>query len=370
MRQARLAVALLALNPVFLFTSGSAVVEPLLTAILTGAALAAVRGRMKFAALLAALACLTATKAWIWIAAVAGFTAVELLRRRAPAGRRWPALAWAVPAIAVLVFLQLGFAPATHSVARGSLELASATTRGSIPGGALARVAQLAVTYGRAALPLFVFGALGLWMVVRRWSLGLDRATRAFPPLPGARLSRCGVRSWSRSEPTRVAIAISTPHCPRSPCSPRPLSTGMLPAVRLVAVAATGLIAVAFLPAFTSFAADNAGLIAAGRAVGERLRLADHRFSRRGVLQRPNSLAYRWVASASPEPPGRDRLDGLTWSDRRGARGHQLLPSHRGVSRSRKRPCGGALRTTWRAGALPGRRRQARLRVPASGRRS
>ncbi len=41
-RQARLAVALLALNPVFLFTSGSAVVEPLLTALLTGAALAAI----------------------------------------------------------------------------------------------------------------------------------------------------------------------------------------------------------------------------------------------------------------------------------------------------------------------------------------
>src|SRR6266853_1211702 len=92
-------------------------------------ALAAVRGRMKVAALLAALACVTATKAWIWILAMAGFTAVELLRWRAPTGRRWPALAWAVPSIAVLVFLQLGFAPATHSVARGSLELVSATTR-------------------------------------------------------------------------------------------------------------------------------------------------------------------------------------------------------------------------------------------------
>ena len=265
LRQARLAVALLALNPVFLFTSGSAVVEPLLTAILTGAALAAVRGRMKVAALLAALACLTATKAWIWVAAVAGFTAVEVLRRRAPAGRRWPALAWAVPALAVLVFLQLGFAPATHSVARGSLELASATTRGSIPGGALARVAQLALTYGRAALPLVVFGAVGLWIVIRRWSSGLDRATVRFLHFPAlvylaAVFGLVAIGAYTGSHrylyPALPSLAL--------------LAAAALdryaPAVRLVAVAAAGLIAVAFLPVFASFAAGNAGLIAAGHA--------------------------------------------------------------------------------------------------------
>jgi cellulose synthase/poly-beta-1,6-N-acetylglucosamine synthase-like glycosyltransferase len=265
MRQARLAVALLALNPVFLFTSGSAVVEPLLTAILTGAALAAVRGRMTLAALLAALACLTATKAWIWVAAVVGFTMVELLRRRAPAGRRWPALAWAVPAIAVLVFLQLGFAPATHSVARGSLELASATTRGSIPSGALARVAELALTFGRAALPLFAFGAVGLWIVVHRWSSGLDRATVRFLHFPAlvylaAVFGLVAIGAYTGSHrylyPALPSLAL--------------LAAAALdryaPAVRLAAVAAAGLIAVAFLPVFASFAADNTGLIAAGRA--------------------------------------------------------------------------------------------------------
>jgi cellulose synthase/poly-beta-1,6-N-acetylglucosamine synthase-like glycosyltransferase len=264
-RQARLAVALLALNPVFLFTSGSAVVEPLLTALLTGAALAAVRGRMKVAALLAALACLTATKAWIWIAAVAGFTAVELLRRRAPAGRRWPALAWAVPAIAVLVFLQLGFAPATHSVARGSLEVASATTRGSIPGGALARVTELALTYGRAALPLFAFGAVGLWTVVRRRSSGLDRATLRFLHFPAlvylaAVFGLVAIGAYTGSHrylyPALPSLALLAAAALDRYAS----------AVRLAAVAATGLIAVAFLPAFASFAADNTGLIAAGRA--------------------------------------------------------------------------------------------------------
>jgi len=266
-RQARLAVALLVLNPVFLFTSGSAVVEPLLTALLSAAALAAVRGRMKVAALLAALACLTATKAWIWIAAVAGFTALELLRRRAPAGRRWPALAWAVPAIAVLVFLQLGFAPATHSVARGSLEVVSATTRGSIPAGALARVSELALTYGRAALPLFAFGAVGLWAIGRRWSSGADRAAVRFLHFPAlvylaAVFGLVAIGAYTGSHrylyPALPSLAL--------------LAAAALdryaPAVRLVAVAATGLIAVAFLPAFASFAADNTGLIAAGRATG------------------------------------------------------------------------------------------------------
>jgi cellulose synthase/poly-beta-1,6-N-acetylglucosamine synthase-like glycosyltransferase len=265
-RQARLAVALLALNPVFLFTSGSAVVEPLLTALLTGAALAAVRGRMKVAAVVAALACLTATKAWIWIAAVAGFTAVELLRRRALAGRRWPALAWAVPAIAVLVFLQLGFAPATHSVARGSIEVASATTRGSIPGSPLARVVELAQTYGRAALPLFAFGAVGLWTVVRRWSSGTDRARVRFLHFPAlvylaAVFGLVAIGAYTGSHrylyPALPSLAL--------------LAAAALdryaPAVRLVAVAATGLIAVAFLPAFAGFASDNTGLIAAGNAV-------------------------------------------------------------------------------------------------------
>src|ERR1044072_2772626 len=85
-RQARLAVGLLVLNPVFLFTSGSAVVEPLLTALL----------------MTAALACLTSTKAWVWVGAAALFGLVELLRTHS----RVRALAWAVPAVAVLVFLQ------------------------------------------------------------------------------------------------------------------------------------------------------------------------------------------------------------------------------------------------------------------------
>jgi hypothetical protein len=260
-RQARLAVALLVLNPVFLFTSGSVVAEPLLTAFLTAAALAAIHRRMKLAALLAVLACITATKAWIWIAAVAGFAALELWRRRAPDWRR-PAIAWAVPAIALLVLLQLGFAPASHSVARGSIEVASATARGSLQSGAFARVAELAQTFGLAALPLFVFGAVGL-------RAGVSRPAMRFLHVPAlvylaAVFGLVAIGAYTGSHrylyPALPSLAL--------------LAAAALDryaaAIRVVAVAATGLIAVGFLPVFANFASDNGGLIAAGRAVAGR----------------------------------------------------------------------------------------------------
>src|SRR5207245_6485352 len=142
-RQARFAVVLLVLNPVFLFTSGSAVVEPLMTALVSGAALAAVKGRMKLAALLAAMACVTSTKAWIWVTAAAALALIAAIRSRASLRRRATALGWAVPALGALVFLQLGFAPASHSIARGTVEVVSATARGSVPAGSLGRLGEL-----------------------------------------------------------------------------------------------------------------------------------------------------------------------------------------------------------------------------------
>ncbi len=265
-RQARLAVALLVLNPVFLFTSGSAVAEPLLTALLTSAALAAIRRRMTLAALLAALACATATKAWIWVAAATGAALIELLKRRAP-GWSKPAIAWAVPAIAVLVFLQLGFAPASHSVARGSLEVVSATARGSLPAGGLGRVGELTSTFGLAALPLFAFGALGLWNTVRSASSERERSTIRFLHAPAmvflaAVVGLVAIGAYSGSHrylyPALPSLALLA-----AAAIDRYTS-----AVRVAAVAATGLLAVAFLPVFTGFAADNAGLVAAGTATG------------------------------------------------------------------------------------------------------
>jgi hypothetical protein len=268
-RQGRLAVALLALNPVFLFTSGSTVVEPLLTALITGMALAAVRGRMKIAGFLAVLACLTATKAWIWIGAIAGFAALEIIRGRLTRDgghpRPAPAVAWAVPAVALLIFLQLGFAPASHSVARGSVEVVSATARGSLAGGVLTRLLELGGTYGLAALPLFAFGVLGLVLVLREPESfgGMARIRFLYVPAMvylGAVFALVAAGTYTGSHrylyPALPALAL--------------LAAAMLdrraPLVRTLAVGASGLLAVGFLPVFAGFASDNAGLVAAGKA--------------------------------------------------------------------------------------------------------
>lgn len=260
-RQGRIAAVMLLLNPVFLFTSGSAVVEPLLTSLLTGAGLAAVRGRMKVAALLAAAACLTSTKAWIWIAAAAAFALVAALRSRGPVRRRMPTLGWAVPAVAVLVLLQLGFAPASHSVARGSLELVAATGRGSVPAGAMARLLELTGTYGLAALPLFAFGLIGLVLVVREKTSPLVR----FLYVPSIvylaavfGLVAAGAYTGSHRYlyPALPALALLA-----ATALDRQAAT-----IRVLAVGAAGLLAVAFIPVFASFASVNAGLIAAGKA--------------------------------------------------------------------------------------------------------
>ncbi len=273
-RQGRLAVALLVLNPVFLFTSGSTVVEPLLTTLLTGAALAAVRGRMKWAAILALLACFTGTKAWIWIGAVVVFVVVEngLKKFRARGSSlqphwRAPAIAWAVPAIALLVFLQFGFAPATHAVTRGSIEVASATARGSLPVDAVGRLIELTGTFGLAALPLFALGIVGLVMAFRRPASDGARATLRFLHVPAlvylaAIFGLVTVGAFTGSHrylyPALPALALlAAAALDRHPI-----------VARLGAVAAGGLLAVAFIPVFASFAADNAGLVAAGKAAG------------------------------------------------------------------------------------------------------
>ena len=260
-RQGRLAVALLVLNPVFLFTSGTAVVEPLVTTLLVAGALAAYRQRMKLAALLAALGCLTSTKAWVWVGAAACFGLVVALRSRAATTTGARAVAWAVPALAILVFLQLGFAPATHSMARGSIEVMSATARGSIPGAGIDRVLELARTFGLAALPLFALSLPGLLVAIRAQS------ARAWTFLYVPSLAYLAVvfalvasGSYTGSHrylyPALPALALLAASA---------LDRQRLP-VRLATVAATAAIAVGFLPVFWSFGDQDGGLVAAGRA--------------------------------------------------------------------------------------------------------
>ena len=261
-RQGRIAVVLLALNPVFLFTSGSAVVEPLLTALLVGAGLAAVRGKMRLAALLAALACVTSTKAWIWLVAAAAFALLEGLRVR----QRRTSVAWAVPGLAVLVFLQLGFAPAAHSVTRGSIEVVSASARGSLPLGGLGRIVELASTYGLASLPLFALGSAGAAIALRR---------RVITPL--GRFVYVPAALYLAAVFALVASgAYSGSHRYLYPALPAMalFVAGVLErygsTVRVLATGASALLAVAFLPVFTGFADGNAGLVAAGRAAAPR----------------------------------------------------------------------------------------------------
>lgn len=259
-RQAWIATALLVLNPVFLYTSGSAVVEPLVTALLTGAGLAAVKSRMKVAAFLAALAVITSTKAWIWVAAAVAFAAIELVRSRS-FGRSRTAVAWAVPAVALLLFLQLGFAPAGHSMARGTIEVVSASARGSIASNGLSRLLELGSTFGLAALPLFALAPLGA-LVARRahtpaaWKFVYGPAIVYLAAVFG--LVALGVYTGSHRYlyPSLPALAL--------------LAAAVLDrhakAVSLVAVGASAILAVGFLPVFWSFGNLNAGLVAAGRA--------------------------------------------------------------------------------------------------------
>lgn len=258
-RQARLAVVLLVANPVFLFTSGSAVVEPMLTALLMTAAVGAVRGRMKVAAVVAALACATSTKAWIWVGAAVVAALIMVARSRLPARRS--AIGWAVPAIGLLVFLQLGFGSASHSVARASVEVMSASTRGSIPAGGVARLAELGTTFGLAALPLVAFGALGAVSAFRRqagvvWQFvyvpAIVYLTTVFV-LVGLGMYTGSHRYLYVALPAMALLAAAA------------LDRYSI-AVTTLTVAASAALSVAFLPVFWSFGDNNAGLVAAGRA--------------------------------------------------------------------------------------------------------
>ena len=266
-RQGRIAVVMLALNPVFLLTSGSAVVEPLMTALLTGAAVAAIRRRMRLAALLASLAAVTATKAWIWIGAAVAFVVIEAIHARITrrAARPLTAAAWAVPAVAVLVLVQLGYGPATHSIARGSVEVLSASARGSLPGGAVDRLLELTQTYGLAALPLFALGMVGIVSVARHpGSAGGDAALRYLhvPALVylAAVFGLVAAGAYTGSHrylyPALPSLALLA--AAALDRVPWPAGVG--------AAAACAFLVVGFLPVYATFGAGNAGLVAAGRA--------------------------------------------------------------------------------------------------------
>ena len=261
-RQGRLAVLLLALNPIFLLTATSAVAEPLLLLAITAASASVLARRYALAASWAVLACLTGTKAWLWIVCLlAVMIATALLAR---GGRRASQrLAWAMPALAVLALLQLGAGEATHSVARAAQEVGSAVARGDLnpdPGGrALAFLGYFLL----ASLPLAVLAPLGLRVYLQTEALQRLRLL----VLPGVlylgvltALVAAGIYSGSHRYYYLALPGLALLAAAGLDRHPRLLGAG--------AAIAAGLVTVAFLPVLAGFSAIDRGLAEAGRVAG------------------------------------------------------------------------------------------------------
>ncbi|HEX6548847.1 MAG TPA: glycosyltransferase [Candidatus Dormibacteraeota bacterium] len=256
-RRGRIAAVLLLLNPAFLLTATSAVAEPLMLALLLGVTALLQAGRWRWAAAAALLACLTGTKAWIWVGLlVAAGLALPLLE-----GRRRP-LAWAIPALAALALLQLGFAPAAHSVARASLEAGSATARGDLVAGALPRLQSFGGWFLVSAAPLALLAPAGLLRQIRARSGQL--ATLHIPALGYllivtalvvAGLYTGSHRYYVLALPSLAILAATA------------LDGLTLPTLATLGAAAA--LTVGYVPVMSAFAQENSGLLAAGRATAK-----------------------------------------------------------------------------------------------------
>jgi cellulose synthase/poly-beta-1,6-N-acetylglucosamine synthase-like glycosyltransferase len=325
-RRGLVAVALLALNPIFILTSTQAVAEPLLVACLLAAVWAASAGRLRAAAILACLACLTGTKAWIWLGCVLVVLGLEwLLRARGPAAS--PVLrrvAWIAPALALAVALQAVFGFASHSVARAAVEVGSATARGSLAIDPLVRGGQFLGYFALASLPTVALLPFGLVRVLRERLLTLVGLPALLYLGLVAALVFAGVYSGSHRYyyPALPGLAL--------------IAAAAVDRVRLplafVPVGAAVVVAAAFVPVLGGLAAGNRGLVAAGTSVS----------------QIPGALLTDSPAAAyfSRKPPAQvygsrelpaDRQAALSWMRSRGVgglvledidyyRAHQVLP--------------------------------------------
>jgi hypothetical protein len=258
-RRGLLAVALLALNPIFLLTSTQAVAEPLLVLLLLGAVASR---RLGPAAVLASLACLTGTKAWLWLACLLAVqAAVWALRARSGGTLGRGRLAWAVPALTVAVVLQAGFGFASHSVARAAVEVASATARGSVPGAPLVRGGQFLGYFALASLPIVALAPLGLARSLRGRALTMVALPSALYLAVVAGLVLAGVYTGSHRYyyPALPGLALAAA-----------AAADRLPRLWVLAPAGVAAaVAVAFVPVLNGLAADNRGVHAAGvRAAG------------------------------------------------------------------------------------------------------
>ena len=260
-RRGLIAVALLALNPIFVLTATSAVAEPLLVLFLLAAAAAASERRFGLAAVFACLACLTGTKAWLWLGCVLVVLGAESFLRGAGSRGVARRLAWVAPALALALALQATFGFASHSVARAAVEVGSATARGSLSGSLFVRGRDFIGYFALASLPVVALAPFGLWATLRRRQAA-DRSLLlvAWPSLLYLGLVTAlvvaGVYSGSHryyypALPGLVLAAAAATDRLRMPRA-------------LVPVAAAVVVAAAFVPVLNGLAADNRGLKAAG----------------------------------------------------------------------------------------------------------
>lgn len=311
-RRGMIAVALLALNPIFILTATSAVAEPLLVLFLLAAVAAASQRRVGLAIVFACLACLTGTKAWLWLACVLAVLAVEGLLRGAGSRRTVRRLAWLAPALALALALQATIGFASHSVARAAVEVASATGRGSLPGSPLVRGGDFVGYFALASLPLVALAPFGLAASLRGRDSDRVLLLVAWPSLLYLALVTAlvvaGVYSGSHryyypALPGLVLAAAAAAERLRMPAA-------------LVPVGAAVGVAVAFVPVLTGLSADNRGLRAAG----------DSAAALPGGLLTDSPAAAFWSHKPPAEIYGSrvlpaDRAGALSWMQSRGVGG-------------------------------------------------
>ena len=260
-RRGLIAVALLALNPIFVLTATSVVAEPLLVLFLLAAVAAAMQRRLGLATVFACLACLTGTKAWLWLGCVLVVLGAESFLRGAGSRGVVRRLAWVAPALALALALQATFGFASHSVARAAVEVGSATARGSLPGSPFVRARDFVGYFALASLPVVALAPFGLSAMLR----GRGAADRSLLLVAWPSLLYLGLVTA-----LVVAGVYSGSHRYYYPALPGLMLAAAAAADRLrmpaalVPVGAAVVVAAAFVPVLNGLAADNRGLKAAG----------------------------------------------------------------------------------------------------------
>jgi cellulose synthase/poly-beta-1,6-N-acetylglucosamine synthase-like glycosyltransferase len=255
-RRGLVAVALLALNPIFVLTSTEAVAEPLLVLLLMAALWAASAGRLGLAAVMACLACLTGTKAWLWLGCVVAVLAIEWLLRARVRSATMRRVAWVVPALALALTMQAVFGFASHSVARAAVEVGSATARGDLTTDPLLRGGSFLGYFALASLPIVILAPFGFLRTLRGRPLTLVALPSLFYLLLVTGLIVAGIYTGSHRYyyPALPGLALAAAAA---------VDRVRLP-VALVPVGGAIVVAVAFIPVLNGLVADNRGLVAAG----------------------------------------------------------------------------------------------------------